>query len=374
MLDEIVARYSPRGRREGLDAVERLRVAAGIELPRTAIAVVGTNGKTSTSVYLARLLAGGGARVGLTTSPHVREWRERIRVDGEPIDADRLRAAVERLDALAADRTPLRFFDLLVLAAAQVFAEDGVDIGVFEAGIGGRSDATRVLRPRRVVLTGVALDHVDILGGTEREILREKLLIAPPGATIVVPPLDAPLAADAETIARGLDATLVVAELDEGAPPLERNLELARRALAAFGLPAGDAADLAVEGRYQRAVVDGVPVVVDAAHNPQAWRTLAASLRGPHVAVVSISRDRDAAELADALAAAPLEHVVATTAWERRSLPAAELAAALPGAVAVDDPRAAVAAGLVEAKRRGIGLAVFGSSFVLRHALDELGL
>ena len=327
-LDAIVATYPPRSPRAGLAAVERLRLAAGVARPRDAIAVVGTNGKTSTAFYLARLLAAGGARVGLTVSPHVRRWAERIRIDEAPIEEERLAAEVARLDALAGDRSSLRFFDLVVLAAARVFAEEEVDVAVFECGIGGRVDATRVLRPRRVVLTGIGLDHVELLGSSEREILREKLLVAPPGATLVVPPLAPELHAEAEAVAHGLGASLVVAAVDGTRPVLERNAALARTATART-----DDIELGVEGRLQRATVDGVEVTIDAAHNPQAWRALTATLAGPAVAVVSIARDRDPAELAAVLAGAP--RVIATTAWERRSLPAVELARAVPGAVAI---------------------------------------
>jgi dihydrofolate synthase/folylpolyglutamate synthase len=175
-LRRIGAAYPSRAPRPDLAAVEALRDAAGISLPETTVVVVGTNGKTSASVYLGRLLASSGRRVGVTTSPHLRRWGERVAIDGEPVDDLQLAREVEAVHQLARalpGRETLRFFDLVTLAAARLFAAAGVDAAVFEAGIGGRLDTTRVLRAPLVVLTGVGLDHTELLGGTEEAILRE---------------------------------------------------------------------------------------------------------------------------------------------------------------------------------------------------------
>ena len=110
---------------------------------------------------------------------------------------------------------------------------------------------------------------------------------------------------------------------------------------------------------------------LDAAHNADAWRTLAAELPPSFVAVVSVSLDKPPAELRVAL-----EHalaVIATAAWPGRSLGAAELADVV-GGEAIDDPRVATRAGLEQARARDVPLVVFGSAYLLRHALDELGL
>lgn len=364
----IGAAYPSRSPRPDLAAVEALRDAAGVVVPPTTVVVVGTNGKTSTAVYLARLLSSAGRRVGLTTSPHLRRWGERVAIDGVPVDDDELVREVAELHGLAQALPPLpglRFFDLVTLAAARLFARARVDAGVFEAGIGGRLDTTRVLRPPLVVLTGVGLDHTELLGGTEEAILREKLGVAPRGARVVAAPLAPALEAVAREVAAagGLELELPAVEGDWR----ER---LAQLAASALRVPL-DGLDLDVPGRVERTEVEGVQVLLDAAHNPQAWGLLGETLAEPFVAVVSVSADRDPAALRPALARAV--GVFATTAWQGRSLPAADLAAAV-GAEAVDDPVTATQLGLERARATGLPLLVFGSIYLLPHAYRALGI
>ncbi|HEX7084616.1 MAG TPA: cyanophycin synthetase [Gaiellaceae bacterium] len=367
LLRTIGAAYPSRVPRPDLDAVDELRAAAGIELPERTIVVVGTNGKTSTATYLGRLLTAAGARAGVTTSPHLRHWGERVRIDGEPVADAELAAAVAELHAVARglpESGSLRFFDLVTLAAARLFAAGGVDAAVFEAGIGGRLDTTRVLRAPTVVLTGIGLDHTELLGDTEEAILRDKLDVAPPGARVFAAPLAGELAAVARAVAAEHDLDLRFAPRASGWR--EQNATLAAFAL---GLAGAGGVDLDVPGRLERVSVDGVEVVLDAAHNPQGWRALAAALDEPFVAVVSIGADRPPQELAPALARAV--GVFATTAWEGRSLPAAELARTV-GGEAVDDPVAATQLGLERARATGLPLVVFGSTYLLTHAYEAL--
>jgi dihydrofolate synthase/folylpolyglutamate synthase len=368
LLRRIGAVYPSRVPRCDLAAVEALRDAAGVATPARTIAVVGTNGKTSAATYLGRLLARDGVRAGVTTSPHLRRWGERVRIDGEPVDDLRLAREIEALHELAQSLPAsgsLRFFDLVTLAAARLFGDAAVEAAVFEAGIGGRLDTTRVLRPPLVVLTGVGLDHTELLGATEEEILREKLAVAPPGARVVAGPLASPLEAVAREVAAAAGLRLEL-------PPLDGDWRerLAGLAAAALGI-AADGLDLDVPGRLERAEVDGVPVLLDAAHNPQAWELLGETVGEPFVAVVSVSADRDPLALRPALARAV--GVFATTAWEGRSLPAAELAAAI-GAEPVDDPTTATQLGLERARATGLPLLVFGSAYLLPHAYRALGL
>jgi dihydrofolate synthase/folylpolyglutamate synthase len=387
-LHAVAERY-PRGvPRRDLSAVDELRERGGVELPRRAVAVVGTNGKTSTATYLARLLTAGGVRAGLFTSPHISEWSERVRIDDTPVETERLASEVEALDGLAArrGRVALRFFDLLTLAAARIFAEDGVDVGVFEAGIGGRLDPTAVLRPRLVVLTGVGRDHADVLGEDERTILREKLGVAPRGATVVAGPLgELERDAAAETERRDLALELVDVE---AASFVERNRALARAAASAcartFALPLAlderaVTAALAepVRGRLERGSVDGVDYVLDAAHNEQAWRALCAELDGPVVAVVSLPADRPLEAFARVVAACDYIRAAVATAASARSAPACDLADALSAegveADAVAEPVTAVRRGLERARAGGMSLAVFGTTYLVEHGVEALG-
>ena len=136
-----------------------------------SIHVVGTNGKSTTTRLTEALLLDAGLSVGAYLSPHVVSWQERIRLGGAEVDLEVALTAVRPgAEALSATQ-----FEVLTAAALLAFAEAEVDVAVVEAGLGGRHDATNVLRSRVVVLTSVALDHMDVLGDTSEEIAAEKL-------------------------------------------------------------------------------------------------------------------------------------------------------------------------------------------------------
>jgi dihydrofolate synthase/folylpolyglutamate synthase len=145
-----------------------------------AIHVVGTNGKSTTTRMIEALLTDAGRRVGTYLSPHVRDWSERIRVNGADADFE---DAVARVRPYAGDATQ---FEIITAAALTAFAHAEVDVAVVEAGLGGRHDATNVLSSPVVVLTNVALDHMDVLGETREEIAAEKLAVVQHGSTVVL--------------------------------------------------------------------------------------------------------------------------------------------------------------------------------------------
>ena len=152
------------------------------QLRYPAIHVVGTNGKSTTARMTEALLADSGLVAGAYLSPHVRGWSERIRIGGAEADFERAVAAVRpRATALGATQ-----FEVLTAAALLAFADAEVDVAVVEAGLGGRHDATNVLRTRVVVLTSVALDHMDVLGDTREAIAAEKLAVVQPGCVVVL--------------------------------------------------------------------------------------------------------------------------------------------------------------------------------------------
>jgi len=152
------------------------------QLRYPAIHVVGTNGKSTTTRLTEALLADAGLAVGAYLSPHVRGWSERIRLGGREADFERAVAAIRpAAEALGATQ-----FEAVTAAALQAFAGAGVDVAVVEAGLGGRHDATNVLQTRVVVLTNVALDHMDVLGDTREAIAAEKLAVVPSGAIVVL--------------------------------------------------------------------------------------------------------------------------------------------------------------------------------------------
>jgi dihydrofolate synthase/folylpolyglutamate synthase len=167
----------------GLDRIQALLGELGDpQSAYPAIHVVGTNGKSTTTRLTEALLASEGLAVGSYLSPHVASWAERIRVRGQQADFERavgrVRPAAERLGATQ--------FESLTAAALLEFAEAGVDAAVVEAGLGGRLDATNVLRTSVVVLTNVALEHMEVLGSTRGAIAAEKLAVVRPGTTVVL--------------------------------------------------------------------------------------------------------------------------------------------------------------------------------------------
>ncbi|MFQ5797850.1 MAG: bifunctional folylpolyglutamate synthase/dihydrofolate synthase, partial [Bacteroidota bacterium] len=138
-----------------------------------SIHVAGTNGKGSTAAMLASVLTAGGLKTGLYTSPHLMDFSERIRVNGRPISIDSivnianlLRPKVETLRAT--------FFETTTVMAFQYFYEQGIEVAVVETGLGGRLDATNVLRPVVSVITSIGLDHAEHLGCNLKSIAREK--------------------------------------------------------------------------------------------------------------------------------------------------------------------------------------------------------
>jgi dihydrofolate synthase/folylpolyglutamate synthase len=145
-----------------------------------SIHVVGTNGKGTATSTIEELLTREGLHVGAYYSPHVRSWSERIRVDGRDADFE---GAIERVRPHADGATQ---FEVLTAAALAQFAEQGVDVAVIEAGLGGRHDATNVIDARVVLLTNVSLEHTEVLGDTREAIAREKLAVAGPEAIVVL--------------------------------------------------------------------------------------------------------------------------------------------------------------------------------------------
>src|SRR3954462_66649 len=234
-----------------------------------AIHVVGTNGKSTATRRAAAFLAREGLSVGAYTSPHVEAWHERIQVDGA--DAD-LEQALERVRP-AAERVGATQFEVLTAAALAEFAAAEVEAAVVEAGLGGRLDATNVLDAEVVVLTNVALDHIDVLGNTREAIAVEKLAVVTRGSTVLLGEVEGA----ARARARGA-AWVVVAE------------DVGRAAAEAFVSRSLDGdVDARVPGRFDEVGDD----VFAGAHNPAGVEWLLDRLsRTDYVVVASILADK----------------------------------------------------------------------------------
>lgn len=149
------------------------------------IHVGGTNGKGSTSHMLAAILQQAGYKTGLYTSPHLKDFRERIRINGEMITEDFVTDFVAEQQDTMEEISP-SFFEVTVAMAFSYFAKEQVDIAIIEVGLGGRLDSTNIITPELSVITNISLDHTNILGTTLPEIAKEKAGIIKPGIPVVI--------------------------------------------------------------------------------------------------------------------------------------------------------------------------------------------
>ena len=271
-----------------------------------AVHVVGTKGKSTAARRIARTIDGPAY-----TSPHVAGWHERL-----DTDPDGFARAIERVrpDAEAVAATQ---FEAVTAAAFADFAARGATVAAIEAGLGGRHDATNTIDARVVLLTNVGLEHTDVLGSTREAIAAEKLAVAGPGSTVILP--------DGEFVHLAPGAVRI-----GGAEEAVEEFLGERRVLAEASLP----------GRLE--LRDGE--VRDGAHTPDAVDWLLERLPEPHdyVVVASILGDKDAAGILDRLARAG-RTLVATASTNPRALPAervADLARARFAAVHIEPDQA----------------------------------
>lgn len=172
--------------KEGLDTTNALDEHFGHPHTRyRTIHVAGTNGKGSVSSTLAAILQSAGLRVGLYTSPHLVDFRERIRVNGKMIPRERIIDFVENERALFEPMSP-SFFELATAMAFLWFAEQHVDVAVIEVGLGGRIDCTNIIHPDLSVITNISFDHQQFLGNTLTSIAAEKAGIIKPHTPVVI--------------------------------------------------------------------------------------------------------------------------------------------------------------------------------------------
>lgn len=172
------------GVRPGIERVQLLLERLGNpQHDFKTIHVVGTNGKGSTSAFLSSILGSAGYRTALFTSPHLVDFTERFRIDGQkvsPVEIQELLAVV-----LSSDPNEATFFEIITALSALLFSRKRVDVAVIEAGMGGRSDATAAFPGIMTVITPISLDHCDYLGKTITAIAEEKCAIAEPGTPVV---------------------------------------------------------------------------------------------------------------------------------------------------------------------------------------------
>lgn len=170
------------------DLHNTVAMCENLDNPQTkfkTIHVGGTNGKGSTSHMLAAIFQQAGYKTGLYTSPHLKDFRERIRINGEMIPESFVTDFVNQQQSIMEEISP-SFFEVTVAMAFSFFATEKVDIAIIEVGLGGRLDSTNIITPELSVITNISLDHTNILGNTLPEIALEKAGIIKPGIPVVI--------------------------------------------------------------------------------------------------------------------------------------------------------------------------------------------
>lgn len=337
-----------------LDRISHLvTLLADPHLAYPVIHITGTNGKTSTSRMIESVLREMGLNTGLVTSPHLHSLTERIRLNGEPISAERFVEAYDELEpflaivdteSLANGGPAMSYFEVLTGLAFAVFADAPVDVAIVEVGLGGEWDATNVVQPVVSVITPIGIDHTDYLGDTIQDIAQAKAGIIKEGVAAVLAH-QTPEAAEV-LLARCVEMNAIVAREGVEFGVVDRQLALGGQVVTLKGLNAeydeiliplygvhqasnASVALAAVEaifgaerplneewiragfanvtspGRLE--VVRRSPtVIIDAAHNPHGAAVLAEALDESFafeyiIGVVSVMGDKDVAGVLEAL-------------------------------------------------------------------------
>ncbi len=404
----------PRTIELGLERVHAVLDNMGLRRPPyAAIAITGTNGKGSTTAMCETILRRAGYKVGAYTSPHLITYNERVRVDGRTATDAELCNAFERIEAARGGTVPLTYFEFGTLAAFDLFQAANIDVAVLEVGMGGRLDAVNAIDADVSIVTAVDIDHVSWLGSTREAIGREKAGIFRSGHPAICgdPNPPAIIASEAARLGARLlqvgrdfhiertntDWTWRAGErLRAGLPhPSLRgdyqlyNAACALAALDAFAerFPVTQAnvrdglISAVIPGRFQ--VLPGRPVrVLDVAHNAQAARSLAATLKqqtipGRTFAVFGMLKDKDIVSVIGPLAGVvdrwyPASLNVPRGATAAQLLEALTTAGVHTPAQEYDDVHQAYAAAMRDAGESD-RIVVFGSFHTVGDILAVLG-
>lgn len=379
--------FTPGAYKPGLEGMLRFDAALGHPSQGfRSVHVAGTNGKGSVCSMLASALAARGLRVGLYTSPHLTDFRERIKTVSD--DGWSMIPREEVFRFLTEENLEgLSFFEITTGLAFRHFAEQEVDLAVIETGLGGRLDSTNILTPELSVVTSIGLDHCALLGDTREKIAAEKAGIFKPGVPALCGQRDAQTAPVFEARAAAAPCPLFWAEdfdvelfpTDLSGPCQDANLRTVLAALELLGEPADraalqhTAARTGLRGRWER--LQAAPeVICDIGHNPPAleinFRRLQQSGR-PLLIVFGIMADKDLAGIRPLMPPQARYFLVAPEG--DRALPVDRLAEGMAGLdfTVCGSVREGVRQALDAAKDTpDCILYIGGSNFVVAEAID----
>ena len=357
-----------------------------------SIIIAGTNGKGSTSATLNSILLASGYRTGMYTSPHLVDIRERWMIDGKPIDETLFEQAIETLQR-AADRTGIipTYFEALTIIAFIAFERERCEVAVLEVGMGGRLDATNVVRPIAALITPIGIDHTEYLGNTLRKIASEKAGVIHRGAIVLTSNRDPIVLSVLEKRAERFGIQLHVIRGDEATgTPLAGDFQRVNGSLALQAarelreqLPRiSDAsirrgiAHTLWRGRLERIAAGNKDVWIDGCHNLHAARAIAPfverNLPRPRLLVFGIMSDKDVGGVTSLLF--PMfDRIIITNPYPPRSASTADLVAIAKElgvrATAIENPAKAIAKALASDERT---IFVAGSLYLAGAAIAEL--
>ena len=403
LLEKLYARRR-FGIRPGVDRVNTLLSRLGNpEKQFRSIHVVGTNGKGSTSAFLSSILNCAGHRTALFSSPHLVRFSERFRIDGVECPTDELARNLEAVLAVAPEEAT--FFEIVTALAALVFSKEMVEIAVFEAGMGGRSDATAAICGEMTIITPIAVDHAEYLGATLQEIACEKAGIIEPFTKVICAEQQDDVLAVIEKKSRSVNSSLacmgrefsavwnhhgaldykgIFTSLMQLAPGIPGRYQVQNAALA---LAAAESLDSAGTPVGSDALAEGIasahwpgrmefvpgnpPLLLDGAHNPAGAKALAEALADYPckriLLVTGVCSDKDIDQMYAPLI--PLvERIYTVTPSVDRAMNDENLSLLLTKMGVDSRPCATVAGGIQKARRESVQgdmILVCGSLFIV---------
>ncbi len=397
LLSRLLTVNMHSGIKLGLANCQRLDTAQGIPSQAfPAVHVAGTNGKGSVAAKIAAALQATGLRVGLYTSPHIASFRERIRINGLMIPEDDVRKLLYYLFAITdSQKIPATFFELTTLMALTYFADEHIDIAVIETGLGGRLDATNIVRTTLAVITSISLEHTEILGNSLEAITYEKAGIIKPGRPVVIGPrVPADVVREIATKHRSHVIQVEGRFTDFHA----ENDAIAKKALEVLDVPPAAIAQglkalphcrlqIFLPRQLPKPIADQPPaaVILDVAHNPDGLAHLLQSVRQrfPGNAlrfVLGISQNKDLPACLKVIKDAAVHfHLVEATngrAAPKEVLKAAMLALGIPDAMisCEDNMAAALGNACLAAGNHNEVIIVCGTFFIMAAARHFLGI
>ncbi len=392
-------------------------------LAARSVHIAGTKGKGSTAAMIASVLTASGYRTGLYTSPHLLSITERLQVDNEPISepdfatlVQRLKPEIEAVNRLG-ELGELTTFEILTALAFAYFKDRGADFQVMEVGLGGRLDATNVVKPEVCAIASISMDHTEVLGDSLAQIAREKAGIIKPGVAVVCAPQPPEATAVIEEVCQQKRARLIMVgkditwragqfgdsgqsfrikgtrgEYNLTVPLLgEHQLENAAVAVACLEVLGASGASVSSEdiaagmsrvcwpGRLQ--IMQRSPLfVVDGAHNAESAAMLRRSLEHyfdfeDAILIIGVSQDKNIAGIVAELS--PISgKVIVTRSGHPRGAPATALAAEFSrwgtNPEVAEDTASAIATALARAKPGDL-ICATGSLFIVAEAMEYFG-